>query len=454
MFQRPGPSPARPADGAPVLTVSQLARSVRDALEHRFPLLWVSGEVSNLTLARSGHVYFSLKDRFAQVRCVMFRNRAQLLDCRIEEGLQVEARVLVSFYEARGDFQLVVEHLRPAGLGALYEAFVRLRDRLEHEGLFDPALKRAPPAFPRAIGVVTSLQAAALRDVLTTLARRNASIAVIVYPAQVQGAYAPDELRRALAAAARRREVDVLLLVRGGGSIEDLWAFNDERLARALRACPIPVVCGVGHETDITIADLAADRRAPTPTAAAELVSPPRAELIAQVASLIERVARCTRRGLHGRMQHVDMLARRLVHPARRLEAQRRVLEQLELRLARASEQAFDDARWHVAHLLERSRAHLPNVTALQERVHDLADRTRRASERRLAAQGARVESLARALSHLGPEAVLARGYAIVRTADGSVVRDATVLAPGDAIALRVARGSAEAQVTRARGDA
>jgi len=453
MFERPGPRPARPADGALVLTVSQLARSVRDALEHRFPLLWVSGEVSNLTLARSGHVYFSLKDRLAQVRCVMFRNRAQLLDCRIEEGLQVEARALVSFYEPRGDFQLVVEYLRPAGLGALYEAFVRLRDRLEREGLFDEALKRELPRFPRAIGIVTSPQAAALRDVLTTLARRNPSIPVVLYPAQVQGAYAPDELCHALAKAGRRREVDVLLLVRGGGSIEDLWAFNDERLARALRACPIPVVCGVGHETDVTIADLAADRRAPTPTAAAELASPARADLLAHLSALTGRVSRCMRRDLQGRMQHVDHLARRVVHPARRMEAQRRVLEQLELRLARASELALDEAQWRVAHLLERSRARLPNVDALRGRVQDLGERVERATQRLLAARAARVDALARALTHLGPQAVLERGYAIVRAADGSVVRDATTLAPGDRVRLRVARGDAEAQVIRA-GDA
>lgn len=449
MFERPGAAPSRTDGGSPVLTVSQLARSVRDALEHRFPLLWVSGEVSNLTVARSGHVYFSLKDRLAQVRCVMFRSRAQLLDGPVEEGMQVEARALVSFYEARGDFQLVVEHLRPAGLGALYEAFVRLRDRLGREGLFDEAAKRSPPSHPRAVGIVTSLQAAALSDVLTTLARRNPSIPVVVYPAQVQGAQAPEELCRALARAARRREVDVLLLVRGGGSIEDLWAFNDERLARAVRACPIPVVCGVGHETDVTIADLAADRRAPTPTAAAELVSPLRDELLARIASLAARIARCAWRELQGRMQHVDALGRRLIHPARRLEAQRRLLEQLELRLARASERRAENGRWRIAQLVERSRVRLPNVAVLRERVQDLDDRARRSTARRLAAHSARLDALARALSHLGPDAVLARGYAIVRDADGRVLRDATLLAPGDAVSLRLARGAAEAEVTR-----
>jgi exodeoxyribonuclease VII large subunit len=448
MLERSEAGPPRLSGGAPVLSVAELARSVRDVLEHRFPLLWVGGEVSNLTLARSGHVYFSLKDRLAQVRCVMFRSRAQVLEFPPKDGMQVEARALVSFYEPRGDFQLVVEYLRPAGLGALYEAFVRLRDRLEREGLFADADKRALPAYPRAIGIVTSPQAAALRDVLTTLARRNPSIPVVVYPAQVQGASAPEELVHALSRAARRREVDVLLLVRGGGSIEDLWAFNDERLARALRACPIPVVCGVGHETDVTIADLAADRRAPTPTAAAELASPARDALLARLAALADRIGHCARRDLQARMQHVDHLAHRLVHPARRLESQRRVLEQLELRLARASALALDEGEWRVAHLLARSRARLPHVDALCGRVDELAARVQRAMRRRLDGQSARTDALARALAHLGPEAVLARGYAIVRTAEGALVREAGVLTPGELVDLRLAHGGAAARVT------
>ena len=264
---------------APILRVSALNRSVRDLLEHRLPLAWVAGEVSNFVQARSGHLYFSLKDSAAQVRCVMFRSRGMLLDWQPRDGMQVEVRALVTLYEPRGDFQLNVEFMRPAGLGALYEAFLRLRDKLEREGLFDPSAKRPLPAHPRAIGVITSRAAAALRDVLTTLRRRNPSIPVVVYPTAVQGEGAPAEIVAALAAAGRRGECDVLILCRGGGSIEDLWAFNDERVARAVRASPIPVVAGVGHETDFTIADFAADVRAPTPTAAAELVSPPRDQL-------------------------------------------------------------------------------------------------------------------------------------------------------------------------------
>ncbi len=260
----------------PVIAVSALNRMAREALEAALPLLWVGGEISNLTRASSGHVYFTLKDASAQVRCAMWRNRAQLLAFRPENGMRVEARALVTLYEARGDYQLNVEALRPAGIGNLFEAFNRLKARLAAEGLFDPDQRRPLPRFPRAVGIVTSLQAAALRDVLVTLRRRAPHLPVVLYPAPVQGADAAARLVAAVRDAGRRAPqdgIDLLLLVRGGGSIEDLWSFNDEALARALRACPLPVVCGVGHETDFTIADFAADLRAPTPTGAAEIAS-------------------------------------------------------------------------------------------------------------------------------------------------------------------------------------
>src|SRR5712671_747579 len=293
-----------------VLTVSELLRSVRDTLERRFPLLWVRGELSNLSQAASGHLYFTLKDGTAQVDCVMFRSRAAALDWELREGAQVEARALVTMYEPRGRFQLNVEAMRLAGLGPLYERFLRLKEKLEGEGLFDPAAKRAPPEFPRAIGVVTSLQAAALRDVLTTLARRNRTLPVIVYPVPVQGEGAARRIAMMLATANSRAECDVLLLVRGGGSIENLWQFNEEALARAIRASRIPVVVGVGHESDFTIADFAADRRAPTPTAAAELVSASRAELLGRLADCARSVGREMRRRLEYAMQNTDSLAR------------------------------------------------------------------------------------------------------------------------------------------------
>jgi exodeoxyribonuclease VII large subunit len=437
--------------GSEVLSVSALNRSVRDLLEHRFPLLWVGGEISNFTQARSGHLYFSLKDDQAQVRCVMFRGRGAYLDWQPHDGLQVEVRALVSLYEPRGDFQLNVEFMRRAGLGVLYEAFLRLRDRLDREGLFAPALKRPIPPFPRTIGVVTSPAAAALRDVLTTLARRNPAIAVVVYPASVQGEGAPDELVAALEAAGRRRECDVLILCRGGGSIEDLWAFNDERVARAVRACPIPVVVGVGHETDITIADFAADLRAPTPSGAAELASPARDELRARIDLAAARLQRRITRDLETRLQLLDHLTRRLVHPGRRLDAQVALLGQLRSRLGLATERSLERSRWHLRDLAERARRGLPAFAPLEVRIAGLAHRMRAAASHGLAQRAARLEALAQSLGHLDPRAVLERGYSIVRDAEGRIVRRSAGLARGDLLDLTFAEGGAQSRVEQTR---
>ena len=437
--------------GSEVLSVSALNRSVRDLLEHRFPLLWVGGEISNFVQARSGHLYFSLKDDQAQVRCVMFRGRGASLDWQPRDGLQVEVRALVSLYEPRGDFQLNVEFMRRAGLGALYEAFLRLRDRLEREGLFDPALKRPIPAYPRAIGVVTSPAAAALRDVLTTLARRNPSVPVVVYPTAVQGEGAPAQIVAALAAAARRRECDVVILCRGGGSIEDLWAFNDERVARAIRACEIPVVVGVGHETDFTIADFAADLRAPTPSGAAELASPAREELRARLDLLAGRLHRRITRDLETRLQLLDHLTRRLVHPERRLVAQTALLAQLRARLALAAERSLERGRWRLRDLADRAVRGLPALVPLEARVAGLAQRVRAAAFHGSAQRTARLESLVQNLAHLDPRAVLERGYAIVRDGEGRIVRRSAGLARGDALDLTFAEGGANARVEQTR---
>jgi exodeoxyribonuclease VII large subunit len=390
----------------PILTVSELLRSVRDTLERRFPLLWVRGELSNLNRAPSGHCYFTLKDRGAQVDCVMFKSRAAALEAPLRDGMQVEARALVTLYEPRGRFQLTVESLRPAGLGPLYERFLKLKEKLEREGLFDPAVKRALPRYPRCIGVVTSLAAAALRDVLTTLERRNKGVPVIVYPAPVQGEGAADRLSTMIARANRRAECDVLLLVRGGGSIEDLWQFNEERLARAIRASRIPVVVGVGHESDFTIADFAADRRAPTPTAAAELATPSRDEMLARVAECARGLSREMRRRLQYAMQALDGAARRLVHPAERLRNCLQTLEHLRTRLA----------------------------FAFGHRVHR---------------SSSRLERLQASLAGLDPTAVLGRGYSITRNADGAVLRDASQARPDEKISTRLARGSIESLVKK-----
>jgi exodeoxyribonuclease VII large subunit len=435
------------SSGDSVLSVSSLNRSVRDLLETRFPLVWVGGEVSNLTLARSGHTYFSLKDEQAQVRCVMFRHRAQLLDWTPREGMQVEVRAAVTLYEPRGDFQLNIEFMRRAGLGALHEAFLRLRDRLAAEGLFAEASKRPLPAFPRSIGVITSLRAAALRDVLTTLARRNPSIPVIVYPTAVQGEGAAAEVVAALGTAGRRAECDVLILCRGGGSIEDLWSFNDERVARAIRACPLPVVVGVGHETDFTIADFAADRRAPTPTAAAELASPSRADLLSAISGLRERLHRRMVRDTETRMQLLDHLARRLVHPAQRIQAQAAVLAQLVASVRRATERAFERERRRLSGLIERSRRRIPQIEPLTQLAVHLAHRLQAASSQQISEREAHLRALTRSLAALDPRAVLERGYSIARDQEGRAVRDSATVARGAHLDLTFARGTAQVRV-------
>ena len=392
------------ARGSAVLSVSQLLRSARDMLERRFPLQWIAGEISNLRPAASGHLYFTIKDEAAQVDCVMFKSRAAALDWEPAEGLQVEVRALVTLYEPRGRFQLNVENMRRAGLGPLYERFLKLKDRLAREGLFDAAAKRPVPEHPRQIGVVTSLAAAALRDVLTTLRRRNPSIPVVVYPAPVQGDGAAAKLVQALATANARAECDVLLLVRGGGSIEDLWQFNEEALARAIRASALPIIVGVGHETDVTIADFAADERAATPTAAAELVSPSLEALRGRIAETALRISRQTARRIEYAMQAVDALARRLVHPAERLRASRQHLLHLGARLATAMKHQIAQVRAQ----LERSEAKLSG------------------------------------LDHL---AVLARGYSLTLNSANEILRDAASVAVGERIVTTLARGRIESEV-------
>ena len=432
-----------------VLSVSALARSVRDLLEHRYPLLWVAGEISNCMRAKSGHWYFSLKDDASQVRCVMFRNRSLSLDWEPRDGLKVEARALVTLYEARGEFQLNVENMRRSGQGALFEAFVRLREKLDREGLFAASHKKPLPRFPRRIGIVTSLQAAALRDVLTTLARRNASVPVVVYPSQVQGEGAAQQLIAAIRCAVARAECDVLILCRGGGSIEDLWTFNDEELARALYACPIPVVSGIGHETDFTIAEFVADMRAATPTAAAELVVAARADLLADINRLRTALQRQLRFTLENRAQRVDTLAARLQSPADRLAAGAARVQTALARLRNASANRTQEAQWRLVRATQNLAAALPNFELLQHRIGRARRALRRATHERLAALEAGMERKALSLTHLNPNAVLARGYAIARKADGSVVRAGAELRPADPLELTFAHGGATVRVEK-----
>ncbi|WP_334157440.1 exodeoxyribonuclease VII large subunit [Oryzomicrobium sp.] len=441
------PSSAPPLREEKPLPISALNRRVRQILEGNFPLCWVSGEISNLTLAASGHAYFSLKDDQAQARCVMFRSRVQTLGFRPENGQKVEARVLVSLYEPRGDFQLNVEALRPAGLGNLYEQFVRLKARLDAEGLFAAENRLPIPAYPRRIGIVTSPQAAALRDVLTTLARRAPHIPVILYPTPVQGDEAPPRIVAALEAAYARAEVDVLLVVRGGGSIEDLWAFNDERVVRAVAAAPLPVVSGIGHETDFTLADFAADLRAPTPTGAAELASPDREALLDRLDELHRRLARRAGRLIDDHGQRLDYLARRLIHPAQRIARHRETLQALAQRLAQAGRRRLAEQHTALSRLDGRLRARRPSVAPQQARLAALEQRLHGTARQRLESTRQRLAHLGAALAHLSPEGVLARGYALAFDAEGRIVRQAAALRPGDGLSLRLHEGSAAVRV-------
>jgi len=443
-------SDAKPDEawGAAPISVTQLNAMARRLIEQRLPLMWVAGEISNLTRATSGHCYFSLKDDRAQVRCVMFRHRMQYIDWALANGMQVEVRAGPSLYEARGEFQLNIEFMRRAGLGALFERFEKLKAKLETEGLFAVERKKALPRFPRRIGVITSPAAAALRDVLTTLRRRLPAVPIVIYPTPVQGEGAAHRIVAALQTAGARAECDVLVLCRGGGSIEDLWAFNEEIVARALAACALPVICGIGHETDFTIADFVADARAPTPTGAAELATPDRIELRRRLHTLHQRGRRALTRHLERDMQRVDYLGRRVVHPGERVRNQLSHLAHLGVRLARCAAHQLDQRASHVRGLARRIAAAAPDVEALQARRERLAQRLIAGSGRVMERRTALAARLAAHLSALNPKLVLERGYAIVARDDGAIVRDAAQLASGDAVQITLARGAADARIT------
>jgi exodeoxyribonuclease VII large subunit len=431
--------------GEVVVPVSALNRAIGSMLERSFPLVWVAGEVSNFTRAASGHWYFSIKDAQAQMRCVMFRGRAQHAEFTPREGDRIEVRALVTMYEPRGELQLNVEAVRRTGQGRLYEAFLKLKAQLEAEGLFAAERKRALPAHPRAIGIVTSLQAAALRDVLTTLSRRAPHIPVIVYPAPVQGVGASVKLADMVDAANARREVDVLIVCRGGGSIEDLWAFNEEVLARAIAESALPVVSGVGHETDFTIADFAADVRAPTPTGAAELVSPQRVLLLRDLDHRHATLARGFGRMMERRAQQLDWLARRLVSPAERLARQRTHLQQLSARLASAGARPVRDARARFSLLQMRWQRWRPDLAAHQAKLGTLSQRLDAALLRQHERQSARIGTLAARLEVLSPQRTLERGYAAVLDAQsGRAVRAPSALKPGRRLTVHLAEGAAD----------
>jgi len=396
----------------------------------------VRGELSGFSRAASGHCYFTLKDADgaqAALRCAMFRRAAGLLDFAPRDGQQVELRGRLAVYEPRGELQFVAEAMRVLGAGSLYEQFLRLKAKLEAEGLFDAGRKRPLPRFPQRIGVITSLGAAALHDVLTALARRAPQVQVIVYPSLVQGAEAPPALAAALALAARRREVDTLILARGGGSLEDLWSFNDERVARAVAGSPIPIVCGVGHETDVTLADFAADLRAPTPTAAAELAAPVRDDALAQLDVLAQRARRHLRRRLDSEAQRLDQRALQLARPAQTLARRAQQLQALDARRSQAMRGAMRQAA---------------------DELPRLADRLRRAQAGVRAHAGLRLSVLAGRLEALDPGRVLSRGYAWITDDSGRAVVSARAVEVGQTLVTVWRDGRALTEVTRVEHDA
>jgi exodeoxyribonuclease VII large subunit len=439
-----------------IYTVSRLNREARGLLETGLPSLWITGELSNLSRPASGHWYFTLKDEAAQVRCAMFRQRNLAVRVAPKDGLQVLLRARVGLYEARGDFQLVVDHLEEAGEGELRRRFEALKQKLAAEGLFDADRKRPLPRFPRRIGILTSPTGAALRDVLHVLARRAPGVGVLVYPVPVQGGNAAREVAAMLELADRRREVDVLLLVRGGGSLEDLLAFNDEALARAIAGLELPLVTGIGHEIDFTIADFVADVRAPTPSAAAELAAPDAGSLLAALAKTEARLAAAAQRALRRRGEALAAAARRLarLHPAQALRQRMQRLDELQLRAVMAMRRENRLRSDRVLRLVAELSAVSPvmRVTALGQRTAHAAARLTPALRNGVALAGARLQAALRALHATSPLATLDRGYAIItRKADGAVLGDAAEAPPGTEIEARLAHGTLAARVTGAK---
>ena len=442
---------AAPAVLRDVYTVTRLNREVKAVLEGSFPPLWVQGEISNLARPASGHLYFSLKDAHSQVRCALFRGRGRLLKFAPENGMEVILRANVSLYEGRGEFQLIAESMEPAGVGALQLAFEQLKDRLQAEGLFEEARKRPLPAFPRRIGVVTSPSGAAVRDILHVLGRRYRRAGVVVYPVPVQGAGSAEKIAAALETANRRDECDVLVLARGGGSLEDLWSFNEERVARAVAASAIPVVTGVGHETDFTIADFVADRRAPTPSAAAETVSPNQTKLLMKLEDHRRRLAACVLRHLESCRRALEACARRLPDPVRRLQAISQRLDDTNLRMIREMHAFIRLKRSEVSKLRAEIKRFNPveMMKRYAERNRSLAGRLRHLGAYRVQAARERLEGAARSLHTVSPLATLERGYAIVTDpSSGAPVSDVRRLRAGQPVRARLRNGSFNATVT------
>ncbi|RLW55410.1 MAG: exodeoxyribonuclease VII large subunit [gamma proteobacterium symbiont of Stewartia floridana] len=440
-----------------IFSVSRLVRETRAILEASFPLLWVSGEISNLAQPASGHIYFSLKDEAAQVRCAMFRMKRQRLRFRPENGKQVLIRAKVSLYEARGEFQLIAEHMEPAGEGALRFAFEQLKQKLAAEGLFDTEQKKPIPVPPKQLGLITSPSGAAVRDLLSVLKRRFPALPVIIYPVQVQGEDAARQIVQMLKLAERRQECDLLILSRGGGSLEDLQAFNEEQVARAIHQLSIPVVTGIGHEIDFTIADFVADRRAATPSAAAELVTPDQLEWQQRLHAVTRRLKQNQQQRLQQLQQHFSALLKRLQiqHPKRRLQQQAQRLDELSDRLSRQFHFNLLQKHQRIDRLHTRLARQTPEqrLKRLMQQTTNLEQRLHRAVTQRLNREQTRFTQLGRDLHNLSPLNTLGRGYAIVSSpTTNAIITDVAEVELGDELQARLHKGSLICQVVKKKG--
>ncbi|EFH3411611.1 exodeoxyribonuclease VII large subunit [Escherichia coli] len=440
-----------PSQSPAIFTVSRLNQTVRLLLEHEIGQEWISGEISNFTQPASGHWYFTLKDDNAQVRCAMFRNSNRRVTFRPQHGQQVLVRANITLYEPRGDYQIIVESMQPAGEGLLQQKYEQLKAKLQAEGLFDQQLKKPLPSPAHCVGVITSKTGAALHDILHVLKRRDPSLPVIIYPTAVQGDDAPGQIVRAIELANKRNECDVLIVGRGGGSLEDLWSFNDERVARAIFASRIPVVSAVGHETDVTIADFIADLRAPTPSAAAEMVSRNQQELLRQIQSVQQRLGMAMDYFLANRTRRLTLLHHRLQqqHPQLRLARQQTALERLQQRMNLAIDSQIKRTNKRQVRLLQRLNQQnpQPRIHRVQSRIQHLEHRLAEHVHSRLSAMRERFGNAVTHLEAVSPLSTLARGYSVTTVTDGKVLKKVKQVKTGDVMTTRLEDGWVKSEV-------
>ena len=436
-----------------IFQVSELADQLRRLIEASYPEAWIEGELSSLSAPASGHLYFSLKDDKAQLRCAMFKGRASISKYRPKSGDLVRVRAKLSVYAVRGDLQCIVQHIEEAGEGLLQRRYEELKQKLSAEGLFDQNKKRDVPQFPKHIGIITSPTGAAVKDILSTLARRCPGIPVTIFPAIVQGDGAAQSLVKAINNAIAFKQNDVLILSRGGGSLEDLWCFNDEQLARTIASCPLPLVSGVGHEVDMTIADLVADLRAPTPTAAAELLSPNREQVISQINSLVKRLQNSFKRSCQQAAQTVDLTGKQLVHPQRQLHNNNQSLQALAPRLLQSHRRNFASRQNQVDEKLDRLALNNPKkqIQNQQSLLSTLGKRKLNAIDNHLKAFTILVKNQASQLNAVSPLATLERGFSISRNSKQKILRNANTVKPNDKIEIELAQGSLLCDVIEVR---